>query len=365
MALWEEAQDLQDSSLFLDALLCQEDGFEQDSAEGKSRDSDSAVRDPSSFPFILLDNDLFCEDAELVFLISKEGETRLNSNNLIADEPLQGAHEEAVRWISRVCARYGFSTLTIVLAVNYFDRFATSLKFQKDKPWMTQLAAVACLALAAKVEEIRVPLLLDLQVEQAKYVFEAKTIQRMEILVLSTLNWRMNPVTPISFFELIVRMLGLKSRLHWEFLFRCERVLLCLIMDSRLMNYRPSTLAVAIMIHVISEIEPLNAREHRNQLMALLKISEEQVNECYKLILKVLCCHEDIQNLNQKRKRLSSPDGVIDVSFSNDKSSDTWAKASSVSLSLEPLFKRNRALEQQMQLPSINRVSIDVLHSPR
>lgn len=47
-----------------------------------------------------------------------------------------------------------------------------------------------------------------------------------------------------------------------------------LFLDSRLMSYRPSTLAVAIMIHVISEVEPLSAMEHRNQLMVLLKISE-------------------------------------------------------------------------------------------
>ncbi|KAK4262338.1 hypothetical protein QN277_027909 [Acacia crassicarpa] len=368
MAVREAAHDLQDSSLVLDSLLCEEDGFDQEESPERDvldDDSDSAVRDPSSLPFILLENDLFWEEAEFVSLISKEGETHLNSNNLISDKTLQKAREEAVRWISKVCGHYGFSALTTVLSVNYLDRFVTSLTFQKDKPWMTQLAAVACLALAAKVEEIQVPLLLDLQAKQSKYLFEAKTIQRMELLVLSTLNWRMNPVTPISFFELIVRMLGLTSRLHWEFLFRCERVLLCLILDSRLMSYRPSTLAVAIMMHVISEVEPLSAMEHRNHLIVLLKISEEQVNECYKLILKLLCCHDDIQNIKQKRKRLSSPDGVIDVSFSSDYSNDSWPKASSLSLSLEPMLKRTRAQEQQMQLPSMNRVTVDVLHSPR
>lgn len=39
------------------------------------------------------------------------------------------------------------------------------------------------------------------QVCDAKYVFEAKTIQRMELLVLSTLKWRMQAVTPFSFFD--------------------------------------------------------------------------------------------------------------------------------------------------------------------
>ncbi|KAL1291341.1 cyclin-D3-1-like [Arachis hypogaea] len=51
------------------------------------------------------------------------------------------------------------------------------------------------------VEETQVPLLLDLQVEDAKYVFESKTIQRMELLILSTLNWKMHPVTPLSAIE--------------------------------------------------------------------------------------------------------------------------------------------------------------------
>ena len=35
---------------------------------------------------------------------------------------------------------------------------------QQDKPWMNQLEAVACLSLAAKMDETEVPLLLDFQV---------------------------------------------------------------------------------------------------------------------------------------------------------------------------------------------------------
>lgn len=165
----EEAHDLQDSScLFLDALLCEEDTLEEDSAQCNTEaDSDncaSTFRNPLSLPSILLDNDLFWEDDELVSLLSKEGQTHFSSNHLAADVALEQARHEAVTWISRVCAHYGFSALTTVLAVNYFDRFITSLRFQKDKPWMTQLTAVASLSLAAKVEETQVPLLLDLQV---------------------------------------------------------------------------------------------------------------------------------------------------------------------------------------------------------
>ncbi|XP_028087599.1 uncharacterized protein LOC114288303 [Camellia sinensis] len=58
-------------------------------------------------------------------------------------------------------------------------------------------------------------------VEESKFVFEAKIIQRMELLVLSTLQWKMNPVTPLSFVDHIVRRFGFETDLHLEFLWRC------------------------------------------------------------------------------------------------------------------------------------------------
>ncbi|MED6213717.1 hypothetical protein PIB30_095965 [Stylosanthes scabra] len=353
----------------LDTLLCQEE--HEDTFENDDEAPSFCPTKLQPFPHpVLHDNDLFWEHDELASLISKEGDTHFDHDH--HDGLLDGLRAGPVAWITNVCGHYGFSALTTVLAVNYFDRFVTSLTFQIDKPWMTQLTAVACLSLAAKMEETHVPLLLDLQVEESRFVFEAKTIQRMELLVLSTLKWRMHPVTPVSFFEHIVRRLGLKSRLHWEFLWRCERVLLGVIADPRVMSYRPSTLAAATMIHVIKEIEPFNATEYINELLGLLKISQEQVNQCYKILLKSLVCDEGViggLNQNHKRRRISgpsSPGGVIDSSFSCECSNDLWAIAtSSVSHSVQPLFKRSRAKDQQMRLPSVSRVSIDVLNSPR
>jgi hypothetical protein len=46
------------------------------------------------------------------------------------------------------------------------------------------------------------------QVGDARYVFEAKTIQRMELLVLSTLNWRMQAVTPFSYIDYFLHQLS-------------------------------------------------------------------------------------------------------------------------------------------------------------
>lgn len=118
----------------------------------------------------------------------------------------------------------------------------------------------------------------------------------MELLVLSTLQWKMHAVTPLSFLDHIVRRLGLKTSLHWEFLKSCETLLLSLISgkylfdivmlykcllfiiflcsDSRFVGYYPSVLATATMMRVIDSVEPCNAVEYQTQLLSVLKLSK-------------------------------------------------------------------------------------------
>ncbi|KAK9163823.1 hypothetical protein Syun_004725 [Stephania yunnanensis] len=297
-------------------------------------------------------------NVELNTLFSKEQESGHHGR----DPDLGDSRREAVEWILRVNAHFGFSALTAILAVNYLDRFITSRHFQQDKPWMTQLVAVACLSLAAKVEETHVPLLLDLQVEERKCVFEAKTIQRMELVVLSTLNWKMNPATPMSFIDHIVRRLGLKTRLHWEFMRRCECVLLSVLIDSKFTHFLPSVLATVTMLHVIDQVEPCNNQiEYKNQLLSALKMSKDKIDECYQLILESSL---SIKGHTLKRKHYQpepgSPNGVIDAWFSCDSSNDSWAASagSSVSSSPEPLFKKKK---HELCLGGFNNAAVDVL----
>ncbi|EOY14367.1 D3-type cyclin isoform 3 [Theobroma cacao] len=276
-----------------------------------------------------------------------------------------GARREAVEWMLKVNAHYSFSALTAVLAVNYLDRFLFNFRFQNEKPWMSQLAAVACLSLAAKVEETQVPLLLDLQVEENRYVFEAKAIQRMEVLVLSTLQWKMNPVTPLSFLDYISRRLGLKDHLCWEFLRRCGRILLSVISDSRFMCYLPSVMATATMLHVVDSVEPNLRVEYQNQLLGILGIDKEKVDKCCKLIIELAT---RVQGNQSNKRRFSSipgsPNGVMDLSFSSDSSNDSWAAASSVSSSPEPVSKKSRSQQEQL-LRRLSHDPSDFLSIPR
>ncbi|KAL2458994.1 Cyclin-D3-1 [Forsythia ovata] len=343
--------------LALDALYCEEEHWEYGEVENRDICYIEEQEEESTFladfinrkrSVVLLEQDLFWEDEELSSLLSKEQENELY-NGLRENPSLAKARGEAVEWMLKVIEYYSFNALTAVLAVNYLDRFFCGFQSQSEKPWMTQLAAVACLSLAAKVEETQVPLLLDFQVEESKYVFEAKTIQRMEILVLSTLQWKMNPVTPLSFLDYIARRLGLKSHLCCEFLRRCECLLLSIISDYRFMCYLPSALANATMLYVISSLEPCIGVEYQDQLLGILGINKDKVEECCSQIQEV-ATRIQFHSFNKRKfgSLPGSPKGVVDVSFSFDSSNDSWgvcSAATSVSSSPEPLTKKIKNLQ--------------------
>lgn len=83
-----------------------------------------------------------------------------------------------------------------------FSLVFVSGMIQESKPWAIQLLSVACLSLAAKMEEQRVPPLSEYPIQG--YCFENKVIKNMELLILSTLEWRMGLATPFAYLHYFV-----------------------------------------------------------------------------------------------------------------------------------------------------------------
>lgn len=63
--------------------------------------------------------------------------------------------------------------------------------------WAIQLLSVACLSLAAKMEELNAPKLSKYHVSGIE--FPSNGIHKMELMVLTTLEWKLGSITPFAY----------------------------------------------------------------------------------------------------------------------------------------------------------------------
>ncbi|CAL9079289.1 unnamed protein product [Musa textilis] len=341
----------------LDPLCCQEESLELE--EERKRPMLALLEEPEAV--------MEEEWAEvLCSLVAKDEETRpeLLPGNGGDEAYLLSLRREVVAWVVHAAANHDFSVVTTFLAVNYLDRCfvphaaAGSLRLQSDKVWMGRLAAVAALSLAAKVEETRVPLLLDLQVamplgteEENRYVFEAKTIRRMELLLLSALSWRMNSVTPLSFLHhLLPRLCSISTTAAasaarvQELLGDSEAALLSVVADWRWVRYPASVWAAAALLHAAEGgagaiAATASVSQVTHHLISLLHVPKEKVEECNQLIMESMVYGGGLFGHKRKHSTSSSyynvnyssphsPNRVIGSCFSCKSSSsggDSWA----------------------------------------
>uniref|UniRef100_A0A0E0LM41 Cyclin-like domain-containing protein n=1 Tax=Oryza punctata TaxID=4537 RepID=A0A0E0LM41_ORYPU len=85
------------------------------------------------------------------------------------------------------------------LALNYVDRYLSKRQLAcEHKPWAPRLLAISCLTLAAKMQRAAAISVADIQ-RGEEFMFDEEKIQRMERMVLDTLEWRTRSVTPLAF----------------------------------------------------------------------------------------------------------------------------------------------------------------------
>ncbi|KAL1355242.1 cyclin-D1-1 [Arachis duranensis] len=275
------------SDFFSDSdLFCAEDTsgiLSEESPESSSSFSDFDSLSPPLPPMEEEESIAgFLED-EQNFVPGFEYLTRFQSHSLDAS-----AREESVAWILKVQAYYGFQPLTAYLSVNYMDRFLNSRQLPQTNGWPLQLLSIACLSLAAKMEEPLVPSLLDLQVEGAKYIFEPRTIQRMELLVLGVLDWRLRSVTPFSFLGFFACKLDSTGTFTRFLISRATQIILSNIQEASFLAYWPSCIAATAILCAANEIPnwSLVKPEHAESWCQGLR--KEKIRGCYQLMQELL-----------------------------------------------------------------------------
>ncbi|XP_058096994.1 cyclin-D3-1-like isoform X2 [Magnolia sinica] len=256
---------------------------------------------------------------------------------------------DAVDWIRKVHAHYSFGPLSAYLSINYLDRFLSAYELP-GKAWMMQLLAIACLSLAAKMEETEVPLSLDLQVGESKFVFEARTIQRMELLVLSTLKWRMQAVTPFSFIDYFLQKINDDKPPPRSSICKSVQLILGTIRGGiEFLEFRPSEVAAAVAITVSGETQTV---DFNKAVSCCIHVEKDRVLRCYELIQEMGIVSRPVKGVNGPSTSVpQSPIGVLDAACLSYKSDETTvvSRANSVPTSASKRRRLNRLAEMDMK----------------
>ncbi|CAL0331500.1 unnamed protein product [Lupinus luteus] len=313
-------------------VLCNEDNIEI--LPGKSPELYSS--DIDSSPSTLRSSE---EEESIAGFIEDERNfvTRSDYLSMFRSRSLDdSARKESVAWILKVQAYYGFQPLTAYLSVNYMGRFLNSRQLPQTNGWPLQLLSVACLSLAAKMEEPMVPSLLDLQVEGPKYIFEPTTIQRMELLVLGVLDWRLRSTTPFSFLGFFARKLDSAGTFTGSLISRATQIILSNVEEASFLAYWPSCIAATAILCAANEIPnwSLVKPEHAESWCDGLR--KEKIIGCYQLMQELA-----IDNNKRKLPKVLPQLRVTTESpIRSSVSSSSSSFSSSISFSLS--YKRRR-----------------------
>ncbi|MCO5569688.1 hypothetical protein L7F22_028481 [Adiantum nelumboides] len=252
-----------------------------------------------------------------------------------------GSRQKAISWLFKVRTFYNFGPLTAALSVNYLDRFLSRCQIPMGKAWMLQLLSVACLSLAAKMEEVEVPLLLELQVAP-DCLFESQTIQRMELLLLSTLEWRVSSVTPFSYVDYFLCKCSLFGSTGRVMVLRTSELILCAMEDLRFLSFQSSCVAAAAFLCAAKEILPLQLEELNGMLTSMLPSPlQDLLAKCLRLMVDQF--NDPSCPANLKADSVISPAGVLDASFSSDSESTFRSIGSDPSVQISsPASKKRR-----------------------
>ncbi|KAG8373424.1 hypothetical protein BUALT_Bualt11G0022800 [Buddleja alternifolia] len=242
---------------------------------------------------------------------------------------------EALDWMFKACSHHNFGELCLYLAMNYLDRFLSAYNLPGGKTWAIQLVAVACLSLAAKMEEAGEP----------KFLFEGKTIQRMEIVVLNYLKWNVKAYTPFNFIDYFLKKMN-DDDVEFpprSLISRSIQIILITIKGIDFLEFRPSEIAAAVAIYVSGEIQTVDIDK---ALSSSIGVEKGRVVKCFELIKDLIS--RNVGNGTVSSSVPHSPNGVLEAATClSYKSGDERTVGSCPTSSHTSPDTKRRKLEQQ------------------
>ncbi|KAH6796820.1 hypothetical protein C2S52_021374 [Perilla frutescens var. hirtella] len=190
---------------------------------------------------------------------------------------------DVIKWILQKRALFGYHYRTAYLSMIYLDRFLSRMRISDGKLLKIQILSIACLSLAAKMEECEARPLRDYTIEG--YQFLESSIERMELIVLNTLEWRMSCVTPFSFSNYFAAKLYGESS-DRELLIRANELILAIMKEIDVAKHRPSIIAAAAVLAAYDNGLTKAALETKMDAVPSWGLFEKETTVCFYRLLQ-------------------------------------------------------------------------------
>ncbi|KAJ7948234.1 Cyclin [Quillaja saponaria] len=227
-------------------------------------------------------NDLQSDAVPSLFLAESEHTPSENYlQSLKARDYDISVRREVISLISKFCCN--LDPVLSYLAVNYLDRFLSSQGMLQPKSWVLRLVALTCISLAAKMTKTEFSIT-DIQGDGG-IIFDKQTIQRMEVLILGALKWRMRSITPFSFIPFFICLFKLKDPPLMQALkARATEIIFKSQSDVKLLEFKPSIIAVSALLSTSHELLPLHYADFRKALSNCSFVNKEYMLQCYNVV---------------------------------------------------------------------------------
>ncbi|XP_011079045.1 putative cyclin-D6-1 isoform X1 [Sesamum indicum] len=217
-----------------------------------------------------------------------------------------------------------FDPFSSYLAINYMDRFLSTSRYcipLDGKPWILNLVAVSCVSLALKMRKMEFSIS-HFQHDDVGMILHPHTVERMEMLILGALRWRMRSINPFSFMSFFLSFFHLEdTKSAQELKERATHIILMAQNDIKLLEFKPSIISASALLSAAYELFPLQLPCSRNSISSCEYVDKDDLFNCYyRMQQAVVATMDDYESMVEMGS--CTPKNVLDAQCISSSSSE-------------------------------------------
>jgi hypothetical protein len=222
------------------------------------------------------------------FTVTSTASFKSSSTNVptMDQQHLKEWRHQMASWAFTAVDTFGLDRELVAIAFHMLDRYLSKeIKSVDCNDHFTreefQLTSMTCLYLTVKIlgpsKKLSVPALIDM----SRGYYCAEDITEMEMDILTVLDWRITPTTPLSFVQELASIIPTINKK--DVMDSCSKLTEKAVMDEYFVGYKSSALAAAVIL-TASRQHSLDIDRIKALIDQLIKVDAEQLTRlCQRL----------------------------------------------------------------------------------